>query len=279
MITITPTNEKILRGLATYKFLSTEQIQRLYAINHKQQVYTNLKQLHDKKFIDSVIYGAVGRVGTTTKLHFLSYTGAKTLAKIPDVGEIKYPKSTSTMFKNDFYHRMHTIDTMISFDTYLGQSTHIKLFCDVYFDSIGSQKSEILKNTSKTNIRLSPDSTITPDIIFATQSINKEKCLFVLEMSNGKDTGRTTQQIRNNLVAMYEGKTSEKYSLQEMPILLVVFEHEAHKEGVKNAMIKNNFLEVFEDCDKYVFFALHQNIIEDWNCWENIHSEKSVLFK
>jgi Fe2+ or Zn2+ uptake regulation protein len=62
MISISPTNEKILRNLAKYKYLSTEQIKRLIKVKHKQQVYENLKLLREKGLVDSVIYGAVSRV-------------------------------------------------------------------------------------------------------------------------------------------------------------------------------------------------------------------------
>lgn len=278
MISITPTQEKILRGLAKYKFLSTDQIRKIFNIGHRQQVYKNVGELRDKKLVSDVIYGAVGRVGTTTKLYFLTIKGVNILTDLHDIGEIKYPKSTSTLFKNDFFHRIHTIDSIISYDKWIEQSTNIRLFFEVYFDSIGSQKSPILKNTSKTHIKLNENTGITPDCIFAYEDVQDNKRLFVLEISNGRDTGRTTQQIKNNLIAMYKGIISKKYNIEEMPTLLVIFENESHKNGVQKAIQKAGFLETFEDCDKYLFFALHSQIIDDWNSWENIYNQKIRLF-
>jgi len=52
------------------------------------------------------------------KLHYLTRKGALTLADINriETSQIKYPKSTNTLVKNDFFHRITTIDLMIAYE-------------------------------------------------------------------------------------------------------------------------------------------------------------------
>lgn len=279
MISISPANEMALRYLAFYKFLSTDQLQKLTNVKHKQQVYENLRNLRDKGLIDSLVYGAVTRVGTTIKLNFLTYKGAKALGKLPDLEIIRFPKSTTTLFKNDFYHRIHTIDLWISFNLWLQSTAFRLLFYDVYFDSIGHQKSDILKSTSKTKVTLSENSCITPDCIFAIEKPEGEQKLYILEVTNGRDTGRTTRQITNNLLAMYKGFVSNKYSIKKTPLLLVAFENEIHKDGVKKAIFDAGFLSTFKNIEHYLFFALQKEATENWKlAWEDIHGNKANLF-
>lgn len=279
MISISPTQEKVLRSLARYKYLSTEQLQKLTGLKHKQQVYENLRELKAKSLIDQIVYGAVTRVGTTAKLNFLSYKGAKAVGELPDIDILRYPKSTSTMFKNDFYHRIHTIDLMIAYDEWLNQSNFIPSFYEAYFDSIGSQKSDILKNTSKTKVVVSEALSVTPDAIFSFQDMQANPKLFVLEVTNGRDTGRTTRQIKNNLIAMYKGAVSEKYGIKKTPLLLVAFEHEAHKAGVLKAIQEADFSTTFLGLEKYLFFSMQQQASKHWaTAWESITGQIASIF-
>ena len=279
MISISPTGERILRALAKYKYLTTDQFQKLLGVKHKQQVYENLRMLRDRGLIDNLVYGAVTRVGTTAKLHFLSYKGAKAVAELPDVETVWYPKNTSTMFKNDFYHRIHTIDLIISFDEWISRTTNTPLFFHTYYDTIGHQKSDVLKSTSKTKIEITPEASVTPDAIFGYEDLKGEKSLFVVEVTNGKDTGRTTRQIKNNLVAIYKGKVSNKYEIQKTPPLLVAFEHEAHKQGVKKAIFDGGFSTTFKGLEKYLFFGMQEKIKNDWlGSWETIEGQPATIF-
>lgn len=279
MISISPIQEKILRGLAKYKYLTTDQLQRLTGVKHKQQVYENLRALRDRGFVDSIIYGAVTRVGTTSKLNFLTYKGAKVVSDLPDIGGIRYPKSTTTMFKNDFYHRIHTIDLMIGFDQWIDTTAHLPTFFDTYFDTIGSQKSDVLKSTSKTRVEVSEQVSVTPDAIFGFEEGAGAQRLFVLEVTNGRDTGRTTRQIKNNLVAIYKGKVSEKYGIKKTPLLLVAFEHEAHRDGVRKAVMQEGFTTTFQGLERYLFFAMQKQASQDWaGSWETIEGQTAAIF-
>jgi hypothetical protein len=72
------------------------------------------------------------------KLHYLTHKGAIIVADITNLGldNIKYPKSTNTLVKNDFLHRITTIDLRIAYEEWICNTQFDPLFFDVYFDKV-----------------------------------------------------------------------------------------------------------------------------------------------
>jgi hypothetical protein len=275
MITIPPIQEKILRQLADYKFLTVEQLKRLLKVNHKNSIYQPVQILSEKGFVEALIYGAVSRVGTSQKLHFLTAKGAKIVGSFPEIDKIRYPKSHSTMVKNDFYHRIHTVDTQISFYSWVEENNFIASFFDVYFDTIGSQKGQGINSRSITRIDFNGNVYIVPDSIFCFDT-PQEKNLCVLEIANGRDTGRVLKQIDKNLEAIYNGLVSDKYQIKKSPTLLIAFEHIEHQKGVMKAVKEGVLMKKFEDLPTSLFFGLQENIRTDWaKSWVNINGENA----
>ena len=137
----------------------------------------------------------------------------------------------------------------------------------------------MLKSTSKTKVDVSEQVSVTPDAVFGFEDEAGTQRLFVLEVTNGRDTGRTTRQIKNNLVAIYKGKVSEKYNIKKTPLLLVAFEHEAHRDGVKKAVMQEGFATTFQGLEKYLFFAMQQQASHDWaRNWETIEGLPAAIF-
>lgn len=118
-----------------------------------------------------------------------------------EISQIKYPKSTNTLVKNDFFHRITTIDLMIAYEERVNTTGCTPLFFDHYFDTNSSQ----VKNgfQCKTRIALGGNEFISPDCIFAYQHQNAVN-LFILEISNGLDTKRIVEQLGKNLTASYK---------------------------------------------------------------------------
>lgn len=84
-----------------------------------------------------------------------------------ELESVKYPKSTNTLVKNDFVHRIKTIDLQITYNERIANTVFEPLFFDTYFDTIGSQRKQengILR--SKTRVDLSNGDFIDPDAIF-----------------------------------------------------------------------------------------------------------------
>ncbi|GEM_PF-4266585 len=93
---------------------------------------------------------------------------------------------------------------MIAFDEWVNTTKHVKLFFDVYFDTVGSQRDKS-KGTLKrmTRVDLDLENFIDPDGIFAYQDDLVVR-LFTLEVANGQDSKRVIEQIKKNLFASYK---------------------------------------------------------------------------
>ena len=277
MIVVSPIQEKILTSLGKYKFLTSQQALTLVGNKSIQTIYNEVRALRERGFLDSVIYGGVSKTGTLAKFHYLTPKGAKIVADIESVilDKVKFPKSTNTLVKNDFFHRIYTIDLMIAYDRWIHEAGHDPLFFDVYFDKIGSQRRQdegALKG--KTRVDIGKENFIDPDGIFAFRTIQKEQ-LYVLEVANGLDTKRIIQQIRNVIFACYQGHISEKYQIKVTPKLLVAFEHPSTLKSVQARAKQDEYLDNFDGLDDYLFLGLQSEIKEAWHSsWQNIHGKK-----
>ena len=219
------------------------------------------------------------------KLYYLTPKGAKVCADIEGIqlDLIKFPKSTNTLVKNDFFHRIFTIDLMIAFDTWLSGTVHEQVFFDVYFDKTGSQrKQDVGALKGKTRINIGAGSFIDPDAIFMYRTKQKNE-LCILEVANGLDSKRIIQQIRNVVFGAYQGYVTEKYIEDEkqrvMPKMLIAFEHEGTMQAVLKRVINDEYLQDFEDLNKYLFFTLQSETKTTWTeGWINMVGEKARIW-
>lgn len=281
MIVLSPIQERILLNIGRYKFLVSKQMQKLIGNKNIQTIYNDLRTLKERGFVNCVVYGGVTKSGTMHKLYYLTAKGAKVVAEIMRVGldKVKYPKSTNTLVKNDYFHRIFTIDAMISFDLWTEDFDRDVLFFDVYFDKVGSQRGGSVGTLqTKTRIKIGEDSYIDPDGIFAYRTIQGDK-LFVLEVANGVDTKRIVKQLKNVVFASYEGIISEKYGVKTTPKVLLIFEHESTLQAVVSRVANDEYLNRFEELKNYVFISTHAQVSQDWrDSWRNIEGEATRPF-
>jgi hypothetical protein len=273
MIVIPPIQESILKALGKYKFLTSQQLWKLVGNKSLHVIYNDLKVLKERGFSDYIVYGGVSRSGTMAKLHYLTSKGARVTADIEGVSidQVKYPKSTNTLVKNDFFHRIFTIDMMIAFDKWIAGTEHEPIFFDVYFDKTGSQrKQEEGALKGKTRVEIGKNNFIDPDGIFLYRTNQKDE-LRILEVANGLDSKRIMQQIRNVVFASYQGYVSEKYKVLTTPKILIAFEKDSTMQAVISRIRVDNYLDSFENLNDYLFFALQSEAKETWSDgWKDI---------
>lgn len=266
MLTISPIQSEILRGLWTYKFLTAQQLLKLSNGRHLQSIYAELRVLREKNIIGAIVYWGVSRTWTLQKLHYLTPKGACIVGEIRrvDLDEVRYPKSTNTLVKNDFVHRINTIDLWIAYDMRIANSQFDPLFFDVYFDTVGSQRwKKPTPLQGKTRIKVAnSDVVIDPDAVFAYDD-TEELRLFVLEVANGHDTLRIINQVENIVFAMYCWAISDKYKLEKTPYLLFAFEHISTQKAVMEQVLKNPYLIHFNKLTDYLFFSNIETIKND----------------
>ncbi len=282
MIVLSPIQTKILSALGAYKFATSKQLFRLIKNKNLQSIYNELRILKAKEFIDAVVYGGVSRSGTMHKLHYLTRKGAQVVADMESMALelVKFPKSTNTLVKNDFHHRIQTIDLHIGYNEWLTLSGATVLFQDIYFDKTGAQRNQndgFLKG--KTRIGLSENSYIDPDGIFG--HITKENIpeLFVLEVANGHNTERILSQIQNVLYACYRGHIANKYEIKTTPKVLVSLEYPATLQALLARFKKDTYLARFEGVENYIFFGIHAETTKDFaRSWKSLSGNSPILF-
>jgi len=282
MIVLSPIQTKILSALGAYKFLTSKQIFRLIQNKNLQSIYNDLRKIKDREFIDAVVYGGVSKSGTMHKLHYLTKKGAQVVADMESMALelVKFPKSTNTLVKNDFHHRIQTIDLHIGYNEWITHSGATVLFQDIYFDKTGAQRNPndgFLKG--KTRISLTETSYIDPDGIFG--HITKENVpeIFVLEVANGQNTERILSQIQNVLYACYRGHIANKYEIKTTPRLLVSFEHPSTLQSLLARFKKDTYLSRFEGVENYIFFGIHAETTVDFaRSWKSLSGHSPALF-
>ncbi len=225
-------------------------------------MYKGVRWLREKGLLGSIIYGGVSRSGTMQQLHYLNRKGAAIVAESESVAldGVKFPKSTNTLVKNDFLHRIATIDLIISFDHWIRRTGHEKLFFDVYFDTLGSQRDKTEGALrGRTRLDLDRQHFIAPDGIFAFKDKSSTR-LFLLEVVNEMDSKSVVEQIGKNLFASYKGLVGDKYHIPQTATLLVVFQHPELLKSTLQRIAAEPHLRRFERIEQYLFFGLQAHI-------------------
>lgn len=281
---ISPIQERILLALARYKFLTVSQ---LYDCNAGvlNRIRDALALLRAKKLTDKYHFGGISGVaykGTVQDIHFLTAKGAKLILENFKLqpNEVKYPKSTNTFFRHDYYHRVATINAEIALEAWMQSHKAEKLFCCNYTDKVGSQRNnnENEKGTlrSETRLTFSDGKFIEPDIIFGYRKPQKNY-LYCLEIYNGKDTKRVIEQLTKLAQATDETLVADTFGYEVANRVLCSFEHESNMKAVIERIHNENIFKQ-NGIEKFFFFNLHESIKQDFGKnWLSINAEPHNL--
>ena len=248
MLEIKPIQERVMVNLAHYKFLTISQLMRLKS-GSKLRTQEAIRILREAGLVETSRYGGVTRngAGRVESISYLTSKGAKILVENNhhlNLPVVKYPKSINSIFKNDYLHRISTINTQISFEEWAKLNGQDVAFFHTYFDKLGSQirQEEDMPLQSITRLNFKNDTYIEPDAIFLSEG-NGKKSFFILEVCNGKDTKRHVEQIRQNVYAIYNGIPSDKYKQNKSPRLLCIFETENQLGLVLDKMAEDDYFQ------------------------------------
>lgn len=288
MIVITPQQEKIIRALGHYKYLGVSQLSKA-GCGFIEKMRQNVRKLRDLGLIDTIRFGGFGNHSKAEDMHFLTLKGARllleydTMLSLPD---IKFPKQTTSVFFNDYWHRHTFLNTQIAYHSWITtQEDCTPLFFDRYFDKFGNNRtpspgvlgavggsdhlsgdgetSDDEPGSSKKTIKSAtymelPDgSHYSPDGLFAYEKSSGKKFLYLLEVYRGKDTQRTFSQLLKGLQATSEGVPSQKYGLTVANRILATFEHEGNLEAVRTRLRHDPWARTAE---KFIFFGVDEVI-------------------
>lgn len=265
---MTGMQEKILRNLASYKFLTVSQLIWLKA-GIKNRLYENIKKLVSGGYVKFADYRTFLRNGgKVERIHFLTPKGATLLVEnTPNLhyDDIRYPKSSTTLFTHDYFHRVSSINTQISFDKWItAHDMHLHNF-DTYFDVVGSRIKH-LTNPMKaiTRIDFGNGHFLDPDGI-ALYEQQGEKKILLFETYNGKDTKRVMQQLRKHSYVIKQGLAAYKYQCEAVTKVCSTFETQNAMNAVLKRLETDPYFH-YEGIENYFFFGVANKV------WENFET-------
>lgn len=213
---ITSIQGNILEHLARYKFLTSSQLLRLdVGTTQYQYLSKQLKSLRDRgrPLIGCHNFSTPQpRKGRVESMYFLKPHGRQALVFELDIEaeKIKMPIGKSVAYK-DYLHRKYTIDYEIELDKWAKANGAVVPVFDTYFDKVGNNR--VSKNLrAKTRIVLSDDEYFIPDGAYFLKK-DESRRLHLMEMYNGKDTGRVVKQLHKHAQALSFKCTHREYNL------------------------------------------------------------------
>lgn len=265
----------ILLSLAKYKYLTMSQFSALDIGKDKEHIRKNLALLRERKLVNRMTFGLIPTKGRFEDIHFLTEKGAKELLENTELeaDQIRHPSRSATFFKNDYLHRVSTIDIMIAFNQWAEQQNYQIDFFETYFDKVGSQRGSKQGIQNKTRLDLPDGQNISPDGIIKYKTPNNS-FLYCMEMYNGKNTKRVNEQIRKLIYATFEGIPSIKYGHHKANRNLIVFEHENYQRTAIDRIKNDPYLVQFEGLDQFLLFSTISKVKKDFNSsWVTLNGE------
>lgn len=265
-VIITSQQEKILRSLATYKFLTVSQLNRL-GVGYKKRIYDSLKKLNEKGLIKHADYKSLLRYGKQLeRIHFLTPKAANLLVEnTPNLhfDDIRYPKSSTTLFTHDYFHRVSSISTQIAIGEWLHANNFELIKYDTYFDVIGSRKrGKVDPMQTITRIEFGNGYFLDPDGIVIFNKSGKTK-MFLIEIYNGKDTKRVIEQLRKHVYVIKHGLAASKYNLNVAAKLVATFDDPGNLKSVLERVTQDPYFQ-FDGIENYFLLGLASQVNEDF---------------
>jgi hypothetical protein len=259
----------ILENLARFKFLSTTQLKKLTgkSISYTREQITSL---YERKYIKAY---HLEKPSKAENIYYLSEHGKDVLLQNDKAfaDDIKIPKGVPLVVR-DYVHRKNFIDIHIALYFYLKEKGITIEKFDAYFDKQGNNRTAH-NLEAKTKIDIGNNETYMPDGVMITNNF-EEKEMYLIEMYNGKDTGRVVEQLAKHGRAIALGTPAKKYNIQKNPIILSIFEFDSIKQAVikrlesnpKFAPISNYFyfgyLSEIQEGKVESLFTVHGEVIE-----------------
>jgi len=258
---ITERQLQILEALARFKYLTSNQLAKLFKVKNSANVTRLLKDLNERKqpLVNYKGFGVIPIHGRLARVFFLTSHGKDLIQEALDYSEdsIKFVKNKHSLFQRDYFHRRDTVTFNMYFQQWLANNNYQLHFFNYYFDKSGSNRN----NTGETlNSLQVNDFKIVPDGI-GLFNTPERPYLFLFELHNGKDKGRAVNQISAHCLAISTGSASDKYKISTSARVYYVFEEESCKRAVMEEL-KND--PHFANFNKHFLFKSMKSLQEDF---------------
>ena len=277
MLGLTPMMEAMLRKLAHYKYLTVSHCIALGIGKSKDRCGRYFLDMKKVGLVDRQIHFGVSenakRKGFLLRhrqeyLRHLTPEGAKFLNRNTDLefSQIRHPKRAGKRLKNDYFHRVSTVFTHISFEKRVEENGYSNSKVLLYYDNSNKGNTKG-KFDAETRLPLERDKHFTPDMICSYTDANQKPHVLCIEIYNGNKVGRVVIQLEK-LFAILDTSTKieERIEVDTVPRIIVIFDNENLMLKVKERVFSSHFFAV-EGIHKLLLFALDTEI---WESFENL---------
>lgn len=277
MLRITELQTRILEALCEYRYLTASKFERLGISTSRPVIWRELRKLRRmtlgrRPLVDVIAFPAHMRLEGVERVAYLTVAGADVLADLRgvDPSALGFLPVTCA-YHRDYWHRKSCIDFQIWLKQALEASGwDLEIACfDRYFDKTGANRTKDANRPrlqARTRVELASGACLIPDANFVLASAQEpnRRVLYSFEMTNGRDTRRVLQKLRDHAAVMQDGALSEKCGFDQSYQALLVFEEDGLLEAVTDRFAEAG---VQEYRDLFWFALLKDAERDVLNCW------------
>lgn len=240
---ITPTGFKVLQALNTYRFLTIPQLLRLGVAKDRGNLSKVLNSMVSAKRDDQGIprpkeigvldFGSIPGTGRLARLYFLAPKGADALAAFDRDGPAPKPIEHAVRFRNDYFHRVHTVDFHITLALFAAREDHDIDLARQYFTRLPKEGKTPARPS--TSIDLKPGF-IDPDSIYRLTDGDGKQRLLLVEIANGHQVDRVAKKFPLYASVLHSRVVNQTFSYDKGVRVLWLFEHQRTLELVQKSL-------------------------------------------
>jgi hypothetical protein len=250
---ITPTGFKVLEALNTYRFLTIPQMLRLGIAKDRGNLSKVLSSMISAKRDDSGIprpkeigvldFGSIAGIGRLARLYFLAPKGADDLTALDRDGPPARAIEHAVRFRNDYFHRVNTVDFHITLAMFANQFGHEINLVRQYFTRL--PKDGKAPARPSTSIDLRPGY-IDPDSIYKITDQDQRSRLLLVEIANGQKVDRIAKKLIQYAQVLESKKINQAFDYDKGVRVLWVFEHQRTLELVQKRMANDEWVQAYQ---------------------------------
>jgi len=284
MLSVSPTKERILEHLAEYKYLCVSQFITLGITSSVQVCRRALRELKNEfGFVDRMdvitISQSLGERIERKRVRqegvfYLTKKGAEFIDEEMriDMRGIRYPKRKKKSLSNDYFHRISSVSTHISYNNWIQKHDFTHKETLLYYDK--RKKFKKLKTTIESRIDLKGGRTKTPDLVMGYENKKGEGKIFVVEVYNGSRKKYLVDETKELIKALQENhELSLRVGVEKFPRILITCEDQEKMKRAMESIKKDPFFN-FKKIDQMLFFNVDSEVWKDFGSnWINLSGE------
>ncbi len=268
------TESAVLEALATYRYMTAEQLVQAGVSISLPHVRTVLRKLQRKRpaVVAGLNFGALPIEGKLPRMHWLTPYGADVLEEMHGGGATFDVPKKVRLFKHDYAHRRATVDTLISIRQWANSAGADVDFVHTYYDPRQKQSGKLAPRTRV----LWEGGWLDADAILHFTMPGGTGRLCALEVCRGRRTKEVEQKLETYLQAVSQAAIETAFAAEHEVRALFVFSEEQALELVKKRVNAHPYFEEFQT----VFFVKTLDEVADdfLNNWQHFNGRRVPLF-